>query len=78
MNTYMGSAKYEYVTSFFSSITSSNFSSALYTVSMFEPVRRFFIFIFMVAELRPPLLYSAFSTTMGSLPTMITLPLRNS
>src|SRR4026208_550885 len=45
---------------------------------MLEPLRRFFIFIFMVAELRPPLLYSAFNTTMGSLPTMITLPLLNS
>jgi hypothetical protein len=45
---------------------------------MFEPLRRFFIFIFMVAALRPPLLYSALSTTMGSLPTMITLPLRSS
>src|ERR1044072_913616 len=78
MNTYMGSAKYEYVTSFFSSMTMSKRSSALYTVSMLEPLRRFFIFIFMVAALRPPLLYSAFSTTIGSLPTMITLPLRNS
>jgi hypothetical protein len=45
---------------------------------MLEPLRRFFIFIFMVAALRPPLLYSAFNTTMGSLPTMITLPLRSS
>jgi hypothetical protein len=29
MKTYMGSAKYEKVTSFFSSMSSSNFSSAL-------------------------------------------------
>ena len=78
MNTYIGSAKYEYVTSFFSSMRSSNFSSALYTVSVLVPVRRFFIFIFMVAALRPPLLYSARSTTIGSLPTMNTLPLRSS
>src|SRR6185369_839338 len=74
----MGSAKYEKVTSFFSSTRSSNFSSALYTASVLEPVRRFLSFNFIVAALRPPLLYSPLSTTMGSLPTMITLPLRNS
>ena len=78
MNTYMGSAKYEYVTSLRSSTTRSNFSSARYTVSLVEPVRRFFSFIFITDALRPDLLNSARCTTSGSLPTMMTLPERSS
>ena len=78
MKTYIGSAKYEYVASRFSRTTTSNLSSARYTVSCGESVRRFFIFILTTAELRPDLLYSAFCTTIGACPTMITLPARTS
>src|SRR3990170_26326 len=56
----------------------SNLSSALYTVSFAESVRRFFIFILTTEPLRPERLYSALSTTIGSLPTMMTLPARTS
>src|SRR5471032_2946302 len=78
MNTYMGSAKYEYVTSLRSSWTTSNLSSALYTDSMLPVESRLRNFIFTTAELRPDLLYSAFSTTMASLPIITTLPTRSS
>src|ERR1700733_9860553 len=40
--------------------------------------RRLRNFIFTAAELRPDLLYSAFSTTMASLPIITTLPTRSS
>src|ERR1043166_5894960 len=52
----------------------SNFSSARYTVSLMLPERRLRSFIFTTEALRPDLLNSAFRTTSGSLPTMITLP----
>ena len=39
---------------------------------------RFLSFILTTAALRPDLLYSAFWTTSGSLPTMMTLPARSS
>ena len=78
MKTYIGSEKYEKVTGFFSSCTMSNFSSARYTVSVPEPDRRFLSFILTTDALRPDLLNSAFCTTIGSLPIMITLPARTS
>src|ERR1700710_1649370 len=78
MNTYIGSAKYEYVTSLRSSWTTSNLSSALYTDSMFPLDSRLRNFILTTAELRPDLLYSAFCTTMASLPIITTLPTRSS
>src|ERR1700722_5728268 len=78
MNTYIGSAKYEYVTSLRSSWTTSNLSSALYTDSMFPAESRLRNFILTTAELRPDLLYSAFCTTMASLPIITTLPTRSS
>src|ERR1700736_816159 len=78
MNTYMGSAKYEYVTSLRSSWTTSNLSSALYTDSMLPLESRLRNFIFTTAELRPDLLYSAFCTTIASLPIITTLPVRSS
>ena len=59
-------------------MTISNLSSARYTASLAEAVRRFFIFILTTAEVRPDLLYSALSTTSGSAPTMMTLPARSS
>src|SRR3990167_9551520 len=46
--------------------------------SLGESVRRFLNFILTTATLRPDLLYSAFCTTIGSLPIMITLPTRSS
>jgi hypothetical protein len=51
-------------------------SSALKTTSAPPPLSRFFIFMRTVAALRPPRLYSVFSTTIGSLPCMMTLPAR--
>src|SRR5260370_42575630 len=78
MNTYMGSAKYEYVTSLRSSWTTSNLSSALYTDSMLPLESRLRNFILTTAELRPDLLYSAFCTTMASLPIITTVPVRSS
>ena len=78
MNTYIGSAKYEYVASFLSSCTTSNFSSARYTVSVPLPDSRFLSFIFTTDALRPDFENSAFCTTIGSLPTMMTLPARTS
>src|SRR3990172_10013591 len=78
MNTYIGSAKYEYVDGLRSSTTTSNFSSALYTLSLIDSESRFLSFIFTTEALRPDLLNSAFCTTIGSLPSMITLPARSS
>src|SRR5207249_5503642 len=78
MKTYIGSEKYEKVTGFFSSWTISNFSSARYTVSVPPPESRFLSFIFTTDALRPDLLNSAFCTTIGSLPIMMTLPARTS
>ena len=42
------------------------------------PVSRFFNFIFITEALRPLLEYSAFNTTIGSLPIITTLPARSS
>src|SRR5690606_23123201 len=78
MKTYSGSAKYENVTSLRSSTSTSNFSSALTAVSVPELFSRFLSLSLTTAELRPDLLYSARCTTIGSLPTMITLPVRSS
>src|SRR3972149_10667104 len=78
MNTYIGSAKYEYVDGLRSSTTTSNFSSALYTLSLIDSESRFLSFIFTTEALRPDLLNSAFCTTIGSAPSMITLPARSS
>src|SRR5690554_2587847 len=78
MKTYMGSAKYEYVHSFFSSTITSNFSSALYTDSLAEPLSKFLNLSLTTAAFRPDLLYSAFRTTSGWSSTMITFPTRNS
>jgi hypothetical protein len=52
-------------------------SSALKTRPRHRPpLSRFFIFMRTVAALRPPRLYSVLSTTIGSLPCMMTLPAR--
>ncbi len=51
-------------------------SSDLKTTSAPEPLIRFFIFMRTVAALRPPRLYSVFSTTIGFLSCMTTLPAR--
>src|SRR3989338_2656594 len=56
----------------------SNLSSALYTVSLAASVSRFFIFILTTEPLRPERLYSALRITIGSAPTMMTLPARSS
>ena len=64
------------MTSFFSSWMTSNFSSARYTVSVPEPDSRFLSFILTTDALRPDLVNSAFWTTIGSFPIMITLPAR--
>ena len=76
MNAYIGSAKYEYVHSFLSRMIWSILSSALKTTSVPELLSRLFSFMRTVAELRPPRLYSVLSTTIGSLPCMMTLPAR--
>jgi len=76
MNAYIGSAKYEYVHSFLSRTIWSILSSALKTTSVPELLSRLFSFMRTVAELRPPRLYSVLSTTIGSLPCMMTLPAR--
>src|SRR5450631_3619353 len=54
----------------------SSLSSALKTTSVPELDSRLLSFIRTVAELRPPRLYSVRSTTIGSLPCMMTLPAR--
>ena len=66
------------MTSLRSRMRSSNLSSARKTVSVVAFVRRFFIFIFTTEAPRPPFEYSDFTTTIGSLPTMKTLPRRSS
>ena len=62
--------------SFLSRMIWSILSSALKTTSVPELLSRLFSFMRTVAELRPPRLYSVFSTTIGSLPCMMTLPAR--
>jgi hypothetical protein len=57
-------------------MTWSILSSALKTTSVPELLSRLFSFIRTVAELRPPRLYSVRSTTIGSLPCMMTFPAR--
>src|SRR5450631_4157023 len=57
-------------------MTWSILSSALNTTSVPELLRRLFSFMRTVAELRPPRLYSVRSTTIGSLPCMMTFPAR--
>jgi len=51
-------------------------SSALNTTSVLKLAIRLLSFMRTVAELRPPREYSVLSTTMGSLPCMMTLPAR--
>src|SRR5438105_13686928 len=53
-------------------------SSARYTVSVPPPESRFLSFILTTDALRPDLVNSAFWTTIGLGPTMITLPARTS
>ena len=62
--------------SFLSRMIWSILSSALKTTSVPELLSRLFSFMRTVAELRPPRLYSVLSTTIGSLPCMMTLPAR--
>src|SRR4029079_15382589 len=57
-------------------MTWSILSSALKTTSVPELLSRLLSFRRTVSELRPPRLYSVRSTTIGSLPCMMTLPAR--